>query len=276
MLLPEIISSVVARATARQARESTPGVSLPLLLLALAWGVAPGFASADPVQMMGTIVITDLTEAPVEAVVNGGTNGVNSTIRATVDNPEMLDFSNVNFVVDGKVVVDKDGKVVVGGFSFAVDGTVAGGTGMAVLLERNGKVSDILKVTVTPKKRGGGIDFFDVNLVFTSDSDPGGLDPGVTDEIMQKLLSTDPDEGGALQEDGTEQDIGKRLIDIATGKRLDIGGLVITAASDLPEPSTLLLLGPGLLLLAARRRRGKGSQSDAHILQLPRQSVQER
>jgi hypothetical protein len=212
---------------------------------------------------MGTIVITDVTEAAVQAVVTGGTNGENRTLLATQDKLETLDFAGVRFLVDGKVQLDQDGKEIVSSFSFAVDGLVPGGTGYAVLLEPGGgnTVSDILKVTVSPKKRGARmeIDYFDVGVVFTSDGDPGGLDVsglGLTDEILQKLLAMGPD-GGALVEDGTEQDMGARLIDSATGGRLNIGQLVIRAASDAPEPSTLLLLGAGVGALAARRRRNR-------------------
>jgi hypothetical protein len=59
-------------------------------------------------------------------------------------------------------------------FSIPVDGTVVAGSGIAVLLRDGGTVSDLLKVTVTPKTRGLNIPFFDASGTFTSDTDPGG------------------------------------------------------------------------------------------------------
>ncbi len=227
-LLGNCIDGVVtSRAGWIKESRLTPFVPLvQLLFLALACGLAPGFASAD--QTQGTITIMDLTEGPITARVQGGTNQVDQTITADKDSPEKLSFS------------------------IPVDGTVVAGSGVAVLLESNGTVSDLLEVTVTPKKRGMNIPFFDASGTFTSDIDPGGLDLtglGLSDEIMKKVLAN------GLAEDGTQQDIGSRLIDPTTGNALNIGGLVITAASDVPEPSSLLLFGTGLLALAVLSQR---------------------
>jgi len=182
--------------------------------------------------MMGTVTITDLTEAPISATVVGGTNQVNQTVTADKATPETLMFS------------------------IPVDGTVPRGSGIAVLLGIDEEVSDVLQLTVTPKTRGMGINFFDASGTFTSDTDPGGIDLsqfGLSDEIMKKVLAQ------GLKEDGTQQDIGARLIDTTTGNALNIGGLTITAASDaVPEPSSLMLLGSGLLALAVLSRRRPG------------------
>src|SRR5262249_9460832 len=101
------ISRFVARFLGTRPRKSRLRFLLQVLWLPVIWGLAPGITSAD--QMQGTIVITDLTEDPVQAVVSGGTLQINSTILATRDKPETLDFSAVRFIdKDGKVLVDKD------------------------------------------------------------------------------------------------------------------------------------------------------------------------
>lgn len=210
----------------------------PLLFLTLAWTLAPRYASAVPMEpdpMEASVIISDLKETRITAEVKGGTNNVNETKMAEEATPEFITFT------------------------IAVDGTVAAGRGLAVLLESKGKVSDILEVSVTPKKRGNPndpIDFFDAVVTFTSDPDEKPLDLsgyGLTEAILDKIMDA------GLIEDGTQQNIGARLIDIATGKPLNTGGLFIVAASDVdvPEPSSLLLVGPGLLALAvlSRRRR---------------------
>lgn len=228
MGFPQIISRLAIRFAACRARKSAPTALLQLLFLTIAWGLAPPYASAD-------VIITDLTEAPVTAFVFDSLNPGDNTpadkpLTADKDTPEKLSFS------------------------ISVDGT-GGGSGVAVLLEPDGTVSDRLEVTVTQKFRGAmmNIAFLQISGTFTSDADPGGLDLtdlGLTDDIMKKVI------GNGLREDGTQQDIGSRLINSATGDTLTISTLKITAASDVvPEPSSLLLFGPGLLALAVLFRR---------------------
>ena len=199
---------------------------IPSLALVLIF--AASFASAD--QTNGTVTIMDLTENPITADIMGGTNQVNQTVTADKSTPELISFS-----------ID-------------VDGVITAGTGVAVL-KGGGVVSDILQITLTQRERGNGIKYFTASGTFTSDSDPGGLDLaslglGLTDETIKKILDN------GLIEDGTQQDIGSRLIDISNGNALSLAGLVVTAASDIPEPFSLLLVAGGLLALRVRSRRG--------------------
>jgi len=177
-----------------------------------------------------SIAINDLGSGPITAVVadslNPGDNGNKTADQAT---PQKLDFS---FSVDGR----------------------GGGSGVALLLNPGGKtVSDLLEVNVTQRFRGAGssIPYLSIAGTFTSDDTPQGLDIstlGLTDAIKAKVLQM------ALIEDGTFQDIGARLIDTTTGDALEIDALKITAASDVPEPSSILLCS-GLIAAWALVRR---------------------
>ena len=211
-----------------------PSPAAPLLrwLLAAFSGAAVGLpASAQ------TVVINDLTEDPITAVVSDSLNpGDNGTITADKATPEKVTFS---ISVDGR----------------------GGGSGVAVMLEPDKTtVSDLLEVSVTQKFRGQfmNIPYLSITGTFTSDGDPKGLDLsnlGLTEAIMKKVLET------ALIEDGTYQDVGARLVDTGTGNALGIGGLKITAASEVPEPSSILVCS-GLVAawgVARRIRRRCGS-----------------
>jgi hypothetical protein len=225
MDFPQIISRVPFAAC--RARKSAPTAWLQVLFLALPWSLAPGLASAD-------VIIMDLTDAPITAFVSDSLNPGDNTpadkpLTADKDTPEKLSFS------------------------ISVDGT-GEGSGVAVLLEPDGTVSDLLEVTVLQRLRGMNIPFLQISGTFTSDADPGGLlaGLGLTDEIMKKVIDN------GLREDGTQQDIGARLINTVTGDPLNISTLKITAASDVdvvPEPSSVLLLVPGLLALAVLHKR---------------------
>ena len=186
-------------------------------------------------QTTGSVAINDLSDL-VTAQLLGGTNQVNQTVTADPLTPELLNWT------------------------ISVDGSVPAGTGVAIMLgDLNGAISDILQVTITPKTRGQGIQYFDASGIFTSDTDGTPLDLaglGLAPEIVQKIMDN------ALYEDGTFQDIGARLIDTTTGNQLNIGGLTITAASDIPEPSALAFLGAsvipaGIFIRRCRRPRGK-------------------
>lgn len=192
------------------------------LFLALVCGLAARSTAAQ------SISISDLTEDPISVTVTDSLNpGDNKTFTADKATPEKVTFS---------ISLDGEG----------------GGFGVAVMLEPDKKtVSDILEVNVTQKTRGLGIKYLDISGTFTSDGDPKGLDLttlGLTDAIMAKVLQM------GLVEDGSAQDIGARLIDTTTGNALAIGGLKITAASEVPEPSSVLACA-GLLGAWALFRR---------------------
>jgi hypothetical protein len=210
------------------------------LALAASLALVPDSALAD--QSTGSISIMDLTEGLITGRVVGGTLQVNQEITADKATPETLSFS-----------ID-------------VDGSVAGGSGMAVLLEGDGIVSDLLQLTVTPKMRGMNIPFFSASGTFMSDADPGGLDAaalGITDKVIDKAKEL------KLFEDRTEQNIGLALVDPGTGNSLNTGGLSIMAASDVEEPPGIWLLAPGLLALGMIFwRRCKHNSSYSLSLQL--------
>ncbi len=242
--------TVTRLVTSFSPRHSTPSVSsltnrrisFFAFVSLLACGLMPGFAAAVP-----TISIKDLTEDRISAVFSGF--NLNPGDNSPPDNVTGLPIPLLADVNTPEKITNPS--------SVSINGDTSA-SGVAVLLENTGMVSDLLEVTLTRKLRGPqmNIPYLEVVFTFTSDSDPGGLDLsglGLTDEVYKKLISTGPD-GGALLEDGTDQDIGSRLIDPTTGNRLTINDLMITAASDAPEPSSLLLLGLGLPVLAVRRR----------------------
>ena len=238
MGLPKTFSRLFVRPALRRMRKSTLTTLLRLLFLAVVCAVAGRFATADPM-----VVITDLTEDPVTATVSGSINPgdnypkidrktgeIGPPLTAPKDTPEKLSFS------------------------ISVDGT-GGGSGVAVLFEGANLISDLLEVTVTQKFRGPqmNIPYLDISGTFTSDVNPNAVDLNLPDEIMKKVIAN------GLVEDGTQQDIGSQLIDTTTGKALAIGDLTITAASDIPEPSSLVLqftvAAIAIGLKALRRRR---------------------
>ncbi len=199
---------------------------LHLLFLMLVGGLTARPASAQ------SISITDLTEDPITVTVADALNpGDNKTFMADKAAPEKVTFS---------ISLDGEG----------------GGFGVVVMLEPDKKtVSDILELHVTQKTRGLGIKYLDISGTFTSDGNPKGLDLstlGLTDAIKAKVLQM------GLIEDGSAQDIGSRLIDTTTGNALAIGGLKITAASEVPEPSSVLACS-GLLGIWALIRRVRSS-----------------
>lgn len=192
----------------------TADLKLSLLLLVLGSRLFTPSASAQ------IIMITDLTEDPISVTVTDSLNPAdNRTYTADKATPEKVSLS------------------------FSVDGT-GGGHSVAVLLEPDKKtVSDILEINVTQKTRGQGIKYLDITGTFTSDGDPKGLDLttlGLTDAIMAKVLQM------GLVEDGSAQDLGAQLIDTTTGDKLDISNLRILVASEVPEPSSVLVCS-GLL-----------------------------
>jgi hypothetical protein len=196
-------------------------------MLALVWGLSPRPA----VLAQATLTITDLEETPITGVIAGSVLLNNGNITAPTNNPEKLTFS------------------------IASDGNAATGRGIAVLTNANGSISDFLDVTTTKGTRGGGIQYIQADGTFTSDGDPGGLSLDFLNLVaatLQKIMAS------ALLEDGTYQDIGSSLVNIDTspGDRLVIVS-IITAASDVevPEPSSLSVLGLGLAALAGRSRR---------------------
>ncbi len=188
----------------------------------------PGLASAQSVS------ITDLTEDPISVTVSDSLNpGDNKTFTADKTTPEKVTFS------------------------ISVDGT-GGGSGVAVMFEPDKKtVSDILEVNVTQKTRGLGIKYLDISGTFTSDGNPRGLDVstlGLPEAMLTKVLQM------GVVEDGSAQDIGARLIDTTTGGALAISNLKITAASEVPEPSSALACS-GLLGMWALSRRFRSSSA---------------
>jgi len=190
--------------------------------------LAPRFALAA-----ATASISDLTESPITVTIGDSVLLNNGTFTAPTNDPEKLTFS------------------------IASDGTATTGRGIAILKEPNGKVSDILDVTTTQGTRGGGIQYLSATATFTSDGESAdGLDLSYLN-LNAQLLQQIMDNG--LVENGNSQDLGSRLINIDTdpGKPLSILS-TIEAASDVPEPSSALLLGAGLLLLGEYSRRVKG------------------
>jgi hypothetical protein len=233
------ISRFVVRRTAYQAQKSTLPLLLKLLFLTFAWGLAPGLASADTIP--GLVDIMD-TGNPVSITVTGGVNSVNDTCTAakplgscTVDSGPPEKFT----------------------FSIPVDGNSAG-SGIVVLLDPSGMVSDLLEVTWVQKMRGMGIIYQDISGTFTSTDDPAGLNLaflGLTDDVMKKLVQN------GLTETGLLQNIGNQLIDPATGNPVAILNMTIRAASPVPGPVVGAGL-PGLVaacggLIAWWRRRRK-------------------
>ena len=232
------ISRFVVRRAAHRARKSTLPLLLKLLFLTFAWGLAPGLASAD--VNPGEVDIMDTGNPSV--TVTGGVNSVNDTCTAakpagscTVDNGPPEKFT----------------------FSIPVDGNSAG-SGIAVLLDPGGTVSDLLEVTWVKKMRGNGIIFQDISGTFTSTDDPAGLNLaflGLTDAVMKNLIQN------GLTENGLLQNIGNQLIDPATGNSVAILDMTIKAVS-VPGPVAGAGL-PGLLFagggLAWWRRRRKAA-----------------
>jgi hypothetical protein len=203
----------------------------PTLGLTLALGLTPGLASAQ--QNMGLVTINDTTEGRITGNQSGGTNQINQNLIADEATPEVLTFS------------------------LPIDGTVAGGTGYAVMKDAEG-ISDILQVTVTPRVRGGNIPYFDASGTFTSDGENSPLDLnsfGLSQEVINAILAA------AVEENGQQQNLSSHLIDSATGRALDVGGLTVTAASDFetPEPSGLLAFGLGSAVLGAHLRARRRS-----------------
>lgn len=209
----------------------SPSVRIPLrlLLLTLLLGLSPRFGAFA----QGTLTITDLEETPITGVIANSVLLNNGDIMAPTNDPEKLTFS------------------------LASDGTVATlGRGIAVLTNAAGTISDILDVTTSSGARNGGVKYVQAAGTFTSDGDPGGLSLALLNldaAVLEKIM------GNALLEDGTQQNLGTRLINIDTspGDRLVILS-IITAASDvelIPEPSSLALVGVSLLALAVNSRR---------------------
>jgi hypothetical protein len=180
-------------------------------------------------QSKATITFSDLTEKPVTGTIQGGTLELNVT--DITRQPEEKDPERLSFSID-------------------VDGLVQQASAAAVLLEANGKVSDLLQLTVTPKgKRGMGIDYFTASGTFISDTEePGGIDLssfGYSDDVIKAILAK------GIRENGTEQNLVPALVDTTTGNAFSIGDhLTITAASDVPEapqPFTILLAAGALI-----------------------------
>jgi len=139
----------------------------------------------------------------------------------------------------GFLVCSKTAEFLCGEF-LTVDGVpVNSGTFYLPLLEPNGptnKASDLVKLVITPNTDGTTTDVL-INFM----SDP------------ETLLSIPSGVTSSVVETGVDQALCLCKFQNQNGDLLQAGSLNfdITAASDVPEPSTLPLLGAGLALIAA-------------------------
>ena len=155
----------------------------------------------------------------------------------------------------GFLVCSQTAEFLCGEF-LTVDGIpVNSGTFFLPLLEPNGptnKASDLVKLVITPNTDGTTTDVL-INFM----SDP------------ETLLSIPSGITTSVVETGVDQALCLCKFQKQNGDLLQAGSLDfdITAASDVPEPSTLFILGSGLALIAAMMlRASSGTRRETPLL----------